>query len=109
MATYGRGTLASESLACFLRQSVTSDATLLIYNQHPAPLYFAHPRVRIVNEASPATSLRFIRQRMLELSDPAAELIHFWDDDDLYLPWHLRDCVDNIGDNAAWKPNSSWM
>lgn len=109
MGTYGRYALVCESLACFLQQSALSDATLLIYNQHPDPLTFDHPRVRIVNEAAPRASLRHIRQRMHELADPSAELIHWWDDDDLYLPWHLQDCLDHIGGNVAWKPASSWF
>ena len=46
---------------------------------------------------------------MLELADPSAEFIHWWDDDDLYLPWHLRDCLDHIGQSVAWKPASSWF
>ena len=53
MGTYGRHTLACEALACFLQQSAISQANLLIYNQHPVPLSFDHPRVRIVNEAPP--------------------------------------------------------
>ncbi|WP_291613256.1 hypothetical protein [Bradyrhizobium sp.] len=109
MGTYGRYGLVCESLACFLQQSAISNATLLIYNQHPDPLIFDHPRVRIVNEAGPKASLRYIRQRMHELADPDAQLIHWWDDDDLYLPWHLQDCLDHIGDNVAWKPASSWF
>ena len=47
--------------------------------------------------------------RMHELADPAAELIHWWDDDDLYLPWHLEDCLEHIGRSVAWKPASSWI
>jgi hypothetical protein len=109
MGTYGRYTLACEALACFLQQSVSAQATLLIYNQHPVPLRFDHPRVRVVNEAPPAGSLRYIRQRMHELADPAAELIHWWDDDDLYLPWHLADCVRHINGHVAWKPASCWL
>jgi hypothetical protein len=109
MGTYGRYALVCEALACFLQQSALSQATLLIYNQHPVPLRFDHPRVRVVNETPPAGSLRYIRQRMHELADPAAELIHWWDDDDLYLPWHLQDCLDHIAGNVAWKPASSWM
>jgi hypothetical protein len=108
MGTHGRCSVASEAVACFLQQSVAAEATLLIYNQHPVPLHFEHPRVRIVNETPLPTPLRFIRRRMLELADPAADLIHWWDDDDLYLPWHLQDCLDNIGDHPAWKPQSSW-
>lgn len=99
----------SEALACFLQQSAVAQATLLIYNQHPVPLRFDHTRVRIVNETLPARSLRHIRQRMHELADPSAELIHWWDDDDLYLPWHLEDCLKHIGGHAAWKPASSWV
>jgi hypothetical protein len=109
MGTYGRHALACEALACFLQQSELSNATLLVYNQHPVPLRVDHPKVRVVNEMLPAVSLRHIRKRMLELSDPSADLIHWWDDDDLYLPWHLKDCLDHVGTNVAWKPASSWM
>ena len=109
MGTYGRYALVCESLACFLQQTALADATLLIYNQHPAPLSFDHPRVRVVNETPPPQALRHIRRRMLELADPAADLIHFWDDDDLYLPWHVEDCLRHIGDAVAWKPARSWM
>jgi hypothetical protein len=109
MGTYGRHSLVCEALACFLQQSAISQATLLIYNQHPVPLSFDHPKVRVVNEAFPAAPLRHIKNRMLGLADPSADLIHWWDDDDLYLPWHLEDCLDHIGTNVAWKPAFSWM
>ena len=109
MGTYGRYDLVCEALACFLQQTRLADATLLIHNQHPIPLRFDHPRVRIVNERPPQGSLRHIRKRMLELADPEAEFIHWIDDDDLYLPWHLEDCLENIGGNPAWKPARSWV
>ena len=109
MGTYGRYELACEALACFLQQTALSEATLLIYNQHLVPLRFDHPRVRVVNETPPARSLRYIRHRMHELADPSAEFIHWWDDDDLYLPWHLEDCLTHIGEHLAWKPASSWI
>ena len=109
MGTYGRYSLACEALACFLQQSVGAQASLLIYNHHLIPLSFDHPRVRVINEAPPPGSLRHLKKRMLELADPDAELIHWWDDDDLYLPWHLEDCLRHIGTNVAWKPASSWM
>jgi hypothetical protein len=109
MGTYGRYWLACEALSCFLQQTKIADATLLIYNQHKRPLSFDHPRVRVVNESGRQQSLRQIRQRMCELADPSADLIHWWDDDDLYLPWHLEDCTNNIGGNVAWKPASCWF
>jgi hypothetical protein len=109
MGTYGRHSLASEALACFLQQSALPKATLLVYNQHPVRMRFDHPRVRVVNEAIPPTPIRYIRARMLELADSSAEFIHWWDDDDLYLPWHLEDCLTHIGNHVAWKPASSWF
>lgn len=107
MGTYGRYALVCESLACFLAQTV-DDAELVILNQHPAPLRFDHPRVRVVNEHV-LGSLRYIRKRMHELADPGAELIHWWDDDDLFLPWHLEDGLRHIGHSVAWKPYRSWV
>lgn len=109
MGTYGRHALVRESLACFLQQSALSQATLLIYNQHPVALRFDHPRVRVVNEPPPPGNLRHIRARMHELADPSADLLHWWDDDDLYLPWHLEDCLRHIGNGVAWKPASCWV
>jgi hypothetical protein len=109
MGAYGRPALVSEALACFLGQSALSHATMLIYNHHPIALRPDHPKVRVVNEPPPRGSLRFIRQRMLDFADPRADFIHWWDDDDLYLPWHLEDCLRCIGDNVAWRPASSWM
>jgi hypothetical protein len=46
---------------------------------------------------------------MLDLADPHADLIHFWDDDDLHLPWHLEDCLQQIDASVAWKPASYWV
>ena len=45
-----------------------------------------------------AGSLRFIRRRMLELADPSADFIRFWDNDDLCLPWHLEDCLKHMSE-----------
>jgi len=109
MGTYGRVGLAREAVACFLAQTAASRATLLIYNQHPAPISFSHPRVRVVNEPIRYPALRQVKRRMHELARPDAEFIHWWDDDDLYLPWHLEDCLDHIRDAVAWKPASSWF
>jgi len=109
MGTYGRYELVCESLACFLQQTTLSDATMLIYNQYAEPMVFEHPRVRVVNETPPPQPLRSIKQRMVELADAEAELIHFWDDDDLCLPWHLEDALAGIGEAPAWKPASAWF
>ena len=109
MGTHGRYSLVCESLACFLAQSVGDEALLIIYNQHPRPLRFDHPRVQIVNDARPQPSLRAIRHAMHGLVPQSAEYIAWWDDDDLYLPWHLEMALHNIGDGVAWKPKRNWV
>jgi hypothetical protein len=108
MGTYGRYSLACESIAGFLGQNALDDANLLVLNQHPVPLFFDHPRVRVVNEQMENVGLRHIRKRMFDLAGPA-EYTHWWEDDDLYLPWHLEDCLKNIGTSTAWQPNRVWM
>lgn len=108
MGTYGRYTLACEALASFLQQTAVEDATLLVFNQHPEPLYFDHPRVTVINEQMPKSGVRKIRLRMMELCDQSADFVHWWDDDDLYLPWHLEDCLSHIGSSPGWKPHRSW-
>lgn len=109
MPTYGRYRLACRSLACFLAQTALDEAELVIYNQHPVPMRFDHPRVRVVNEPAPPGGLRQIERRALELASDGADLVQKWDDDDLYLPWFLELGLGQIGGSAAWKPHSVWM
>ncbi len=109
MPTYGRYRLACRSLACFLAQSALEEAELVIYNQHPVPMRFDHPRVRVVNEPAPAGGLRQIERRALELASDSADYVHKWDDDDLYLPWFLEMGLDQAGSHVAWKPQAVWM
>jgi hypothetical protein len=73
---------------------------LLKYNQHPISLKFDHLKVWVVNESGRGSLLRHIRQRMLDPAIPAADLIHRWEADDLYLPWHLEDCLEQIKGQA---------
>lgn len=102
MGTYGRHAMASESLSCFLDQDY-EDKELIILNQHPVPLVFDHPQVKIYNvDAKEVPTLQSIRRRCLEYA--TGDYIHFWDDDDLMLPFHLSNYVKYIKNNLVWKP-----
>lgn len=105
MATHGRYSKVCETLTCFLQQTYPN-RELVILNNHPVPLRFVHPLVRILNEPG-HPSLGHCRTRLLTLAE--GEFIRTWDDDDLYLPWTLMQCYENIGDAAAWKPARSWF
>jgi hypothetical protein len=105
MATHGRYRDVCVSLACFLQQSYPN-RELVILNNHPEPLHFVHPLVRICNEPGHPT-LGDCRNRLLELA--AGEFVRTWDDDDFYLPWTLTQGVEHIRGHAAWKPARSWF
>ena len=105
-ATYGRAGVLREAVSCFLAQDYP-DAELIILNNHPQPLVVPEPlpRVRIVHEPVYPT-LGDCRNRLLELAD--GEFVRTWDDDDLYLPWAIRQGVEGIGAAPSWKPQFSW-
>jgi len=102
MGTYGRYSMASESLSCFLDQDY-ENKELIILNQHEVPLVFDHPQVKIYNiNAKEVPTLQSIRRACLELA--TGDYIIFWDDDDLMMPHHLSTSIKYIKDNIVWKP-----
>ena len=78
----------------------------MILNNHPTPLEFNHPLVRIYNEPGYPTQ-GHCRNRLLELAN--GEFHRTWDDDDLYLPWTISQGVAHIGGDVIWKPKFSWF
>jgi len=107
-ATHGRFNWLRHALACFLDQDY-ENRLLIILNNHPEPLRLAPgiDKVLIYNESG-KTTLGACRNRLLELLPSDAAFIRTWDDDDIYLPWTLRQGVENIGDAPAFKPQRSW-
>jgi len=104
-ATHGRYTVLREAISCFLLQNY-ENKELLILNNHPVPLVYNLPQVKIYNEPKYAT-LGDCRNRLLELAD--GELLRTWDDDDFYLPWAIKQGVEMIEDYVAFKPKRSWF
>ncbi|HUS88004.1 MAG TPA: glycosyltransferase [Desulfosporosinus sp.] len=104
-ATYGRYTVLTEAISCFLAQDYPNKE-LIILNNHPAKLICDLPEVIIYNEPGYPT-LGDCRNRLLDLAE--GEFVRTWDDDDLYLPWAISQGILMIPDNApAWKPLRSW-
>lgn len=106
MATHGRYARVCEALACFLSQDYPN-RELVILNNHPVPLEFAHPLVTILNEGGIHPTLGHCRNRLLAFA--SGEFVRTWDDDDLYLPYAISQGVERIGDAPAWKPARSWF
>lgn len=104
-ATHGRFSALRVAVACFLNQDYAFKEHIIL-NNHPVPLVADLPRTTILNEPGYPT-LGDCRNRLLEVAQ--GEFIRTWDDDDLYLPWAVRQGVQMIGDAPAFKPARSWF
>ena len=122
--TYGRFEALRDALACFLLQDYPNKH-LIILNDAPVEIpnsnALTHLGVIVVNNESRIRSLGAKRQRLLEIAEEP--IVAHWDDDDLYLPWHLTQCVEAllqtrevpignrksaIGNVLMVKPRGAW-
>ncbi len=92
--TYGRFQLLRRAVACFLAQDYPGEKRLLVLNDGVQPIPASGPRLEevfVVNHYPPFQNLGLKRQRLLECA--GTPIVAHWDDDDLYLPWHLSEAV----------------
>ena len=107
--TYGRPERLRDAVACFLWQDYPGGSRLLILNDAPAPLSVAAPRITVHNSRLRYPTLGHKRQALLEMA--STPLVAHWDDDNVYLPWHLTSVVSALlghpGARCA-KPGAAW-
>ena len=95
--TYGRFEKLRLALACFLDQDYPGEKRLLVLNDSGVPIQvseasFEMPEcVDVINSTFAYPNLGLKRQALLEAAE--TPLVAHWDDDDLYLPWHLTRSV----------------
>ena len=102
--TYGRFERLRDAVACFLLQDYAGRAELHILNDAYDPIILtdapgitahqclADAHVAVVNERTRYANLGAKRQAALT-GAAWTPLVAHWDDDDLYLPWHLSAAV----------------
>lgn len=113
--TYRRFTCVNRSIRFFLNQKTNIDRELIIYNtdvDNPLILSSELPdNITIINNNTdyitdkPYNNLGSIRRD--SLNHASGDYYICWDDDDIFLPWHIQQCVDGITrhpDAWAWKP-----
>lgn len=89
MITYGRVEFLEESLHSFLLQDYAGEKELVIVNDYPLQkLVFDHPQVRIYNLDKTFETIGEKENYATELCK--GDIICQWDDDDVAMPWHLR-------------------
>jgi len=110
--TYGRFERLRDAIAGFLLQDYPGEKRLLILNDAPVPIVLGAGAecVTVVNVPARYPTLGHKRQALLQMAE--TPLVAHWDDDDLYLPWHLSACVAALrahpGARCA-KPNAAWF
>jgi len=96
-------------LATFLWQTAGRNAEMVVYQPARSAAAFRPSQGARRQRATPAGGMREIENRAFELASDDADLVHKWDDDDLYLPWFLEDGLGGIGGARAWKVAEALM
>ena len=122
MNTYGRFKYVEESIMMFLLQDYKEPTELIIYNtdvEYPLVLNddlkwvsdCGPARIRVINNNTdlltglPYDNVGAIRRDSITYA--TGEYMIWWDDDDQFMPWNIRQCVDGLLRNEgkeAWKP-----
>ena len=118
MTTYGRATCVERSVNMFLNQDYKGDTELIIFNTSPENPYildFEDSRIKIVNNGfdyitkNAYNNVGAIRRDALTHATGTHYIC--WDDDDIFLPWNIRMCVEGLKttNTKAWKPIKSFF
>jgi len=120
MTTYGRFTCVERSIKMFRSQDYNGPTELIIFNTAvDHPIYFdpqfTPENVTIINNNidyltnEAYTNVGAIRRDAL--THTTGKYYICWDDDDIFLPWNIRQCVDGLNRNGkkAWKPRRSFF
>lgn len=120
MTTYGRFHCVQNSIKFFLKQDYKGEKELIIYNTDVnfplslgETLISFQDQIKIINcnidhfTKKPYNNVGSIRRDALTFA--ANELYICWDDDDIFLPYNISQCVEGItkSKTLAWKPKYS--
>lgn len=103
--TYGRFAHLRDSISCFLHQT-WDNKELLILNDAPKPVRCDFPQITVVNKEDRYETLGHKRQALLEMAE--SDVVTQWDDDDIYLPWHIEMNMSQWGSGWMVKPNKAF-
>jgi len=117
MCTYGRFQVIRDSITMFLVQDY-KNKHLVIFNTADTPLVpdeflRNHSDITIINQSrqengDPFSCLGDVRNAALKHAE--GDIYICWDDDDLFLPWHISQGVEHLlkCGKVAWKPDVSY-
>lgn len=89
--TYGRPHLLNEVVKCFIDQDYENKELIILNDQKEVNYVTDLKNISIINHPSRFASLGAKRNYLHELAK--GDYIFIWDDDDLYLPWHMSSLI----------------
>lgn len=99
--SYARTARLRDAVYCFQQQDYLGEKELLIFNSCPEQTIVCDlPGVRVINCKERPKTLGECRNLAIESANGTHMLV--WDDDDLYLPNHMRNFAEN------WKEDWEW-
>lgn len=119
MCTFRRFTCVERSIQFYLNQDFSGETELIIYNtdtEYPLELSneLKNKNIKIINNNTdyltnkPYNNIGDIRRDSLKHAN--GEYYICWDDDDIFLPWNIRQCMDGLNRHQqfwSWKPHRS--
>ena len=95
--TYKRPAQLANAVESFLRQDYPAHMRELLVlddaGQYASNALDGLPNVRLVTTPHRFRTLGEKRNASAALASPDADAYCVWDDDDIYLPWHIQSCV----------------
>ena len=104
MITYGRVDMLEESLYSFLQQNHSSKELIIVNDYPEQKLIFDHPQVKIYNLDQTFSTIGAKENFATEKCN--GEIVCQWDDDDVALPNHLDNVIEQFTDDVNilhWK------
>lgn len=101
--TYRRPNLLANAIACFTRQTLVNQAELLILDdagQIAPQKGFCSSHWQIMSVARRFGSLPGKYDALAEMA--RGEILVVWEDDDIFLPWHLEAIAQAMAGGAWW-------
>jgi hypothetical protein len=107
--TYGRFRLVENSIACFLAQDYPAEKRrLLILDDSGAIPPQAGDGWQVVGVKSRRPSLPAKYNEMVRLFGGWPDICVVWEDDDIYLPWHLSSYAKALSGQGWCHPERVW-
>ncbi len=112
--TFNRPAQLAEAVESFLRQTYPAELRELVILDDAgqyAPNACDHlPGVKLITTRHRFRTLGEKRNACAALASPDVEAYAVWDDDDIYLPWHLEAMAEVFAAGNAWSlPAEVWI